>query len=246
MDKPRPKLNSALSPLPSEPSYQTGYCKPPASSRFTPGHSGNPKGRPKGAKSKLPSLNEERLKTIVIEEAYRTIKVRDGGRHITIPMAQAVMRTLALSAVKGNNRAAQIFTSIIQTVETENKQLHSSWLDTAFDYKLAWDKELERRTRLGIVAPDPIPHPDDIVINARTGDVKVKGPLTKAEKELWDQAALIKSECLIAIASLERKLKRAENDVVRGELLEKLATEQKLLAAVCKFVPDREPFDRVF
>lgn len=207
--------------MPHQSTYQTGYCKPPVANQFTAGHSGNPKGRPRGAKAKLPSLKEERLKTIVIEEAYRTIKVRDGGRNITIPMAQAVMRTLALSAVKGNNRAAQIFTKIIQTVETENKKLHSEWLNSALDYKLAWDQELQRRTRLGIVAPYPILRPDDIVINARTGDVKVKGPLTKAEKELFDQAALIKDECQINIASLELKLKRITNDTYRGELLER-------------------------
>ena len=65
---------------------------------------------------------------------------------------------------------------------------------------------------------------------------------------IWESQfdSIKQRDALIAIASLERKLKRAENDVVRGELLEKLATEQKLLAAVCKFVPDREPFDRVF
>ncbi|MEP6828084.1 MAG: hypothetical protein ABJA10_08415 [Aestuariivirga sp.] len=70
--------------------------------------------------------------------------------------------------------------------------------------------------------------------------------MTKAEKELWDQAAIIKNECQIDSASLERKLKRVENHDVRDELLEKLAAEQKLLSAACKCVPDREPFDRVF
>ncbi len=80
---------------------------------------GIPKGRPEGAKSKRPALNDKRLKTIVIEEAYRTVKVRDVERNLTILMAQTVVRTLALSAVKGSNRAAQIFTRIIQTVETE-------------------------------------------------------------------------------------------------------------------------------
>lgn len=69
--------------------------------------------------------------------------------------------------------------------------------------------------------------------------------MTKAEKELWEHAALIKNECQISIASLERKLKSADNHDVLDELLEKLAAEQKLLSAVCKFVPDRKPFDRL-
>ncbi|MFZ3585531.1 DUF5681 domain-containing protein, partial [Loktanella sp. DJP18] len=36
--------------------YSVGYAKPPESSRFKKGKSGNPKGRPKGAKSKQPNL----------------------------------------------------------------------------------------------------------------------------------------------------------------------------------------------
>ena len=40
-------------------SYDVGYGKPPASTRFKPGQSGNPKGRPKGANNKKPKLNEE-------------------------------------------------------------------------------------------------------------------------------------------------------------------------------------------
>ncbi len=33
---------------------QVGYRKPPVSSRFRKGKSGNPKGRPKGSRSELP------------------------------------------------------------------------------------------------------------------------------------------------------------------------------------------------
>ena len=74
--------HKALTRLPSsETDYEVGYGKPPKSSRFKKGKSGNPKGRPKGAKNRLPNLNEERLKSIIIKEAYRPINVVEDGRH---------------------------------------------------------------------------------------------------------------------------------------------------------------------
>ena len=86
-DKPtvRPKL-------PLEPSeYEVGYAKPPLSTRFRRGQSGNPSGRPKGSTKKsaaLPALNDERLKTIILEEAYRSISLNDPNGQVDIPMAR--------------------------------------------------------------------------------------------------------------------------------------------------------------
>jgi len=68
--------------------YEVGYGKPPVASRFEPGHSGNPRGRPKGARNRMPAFNEERLKAIILEEAYRTIKVSEGQRQVTIPWSR--------------------------------------------------------------------------------------------------------------------------------------------------------------
>ena len=65
---------------PQSDAYKVGYGKPPQDTRFKPGRSGNPKGRPKGARNKVPALNEQRMKTIILGEAYRTITVTDGGR----------------------------------------------------------------------------------------------------------------------------------------------------------------------
>jgi hypothetical protein len=101
--RPRLKLLSPSKPT----SYKVGYGKPPTASRFKPGQSGNPKGRPKGARNKLPALNEERLKKIMIEEAYRTIEVTEGKRQIPIPMVQAILRSLAMKAARGDHRAQQ-------------------------------------------------------------------------------------------------------------------------------------------
>ena len=58
-------------------------------------------------------------------------------------------------------------------------------------------RELERRRTLGIVAPDPVPHPDHIRIDLRTGNLGILGPLTKEEKadlETWRRYKLFFQE----------------------------------------------------
>nr|WP_306262013.1 DUF5681 domain-containing protein [Pararhizobium sp. IMCC21322] len=49
------KSKSLGTRLPDNADYEVGYAKPPQSSRFKPGMSGNPKGRPKGARNKFPA-----------------------------------------------------------------------------------------------------------------------------------------------------------------------------------------------
>jgi len=175
--------------------YDVGYAKPPTATRFQPGQSGNPSGRRKGTAKKgpaLPALNDERLKSIILEEAYRSISINDPNGQIDIPMAQAVVRSLAVNAAKGNQRAQRLFTELLTSVERENKKLHDEWLQTAINYKVEWDEELARRKKLGIDAPGPVPHPDDIVIDMSTGSVRVIGPMTKEEKQKWDELRDVK------------------------------------------------------
>jgi hypothetical protein len=135
--------------------------KPPEATRFKPGQSGNPKGRPRGNKSKSDTQQHERLKSIVLEEAYRKIKVNDGTSQVTVLMAQAVMRPLAVTAVKGNTRAQKLFSELLSNTELSNKQAEDDYLQTMISYKADWEMELERRKLHGITGlPEPLPHPD--------------------------------------------------------------------------------------
>jgi hypothetical protein len=201
--------------------YDIGYGKPPAQHRFKKGQSGNPHGRPKGARNRLPGLHEERLKSIVMQEAYRQISVKEGEKTISVPMATAVVRSLAVAGAKGNNRAAQIFTHMIKVIEGENKELHWSYFSTGLDYKDAWNKELRRREQLGITGPEPLPHPDDLILDARTGAITVRGPLIEREKDWWLLADMLKSEYRKIIAGHERQLRRNPNHPDSIALLKK-------------------------
>ena len=175
------------SSLVARPGYDVGYGKPPKDTRFKPGQSGNPKGRPRGSKNKRPGMHEERMKDLILDEAYRDITIREGHRSVTIPMAQAVMRSLAVNAAKGQHRAQRLFSELLASVESSRKILHDQWLDTAITYKVEWEKELRRREQLGIIdLPEPLPHPDHVKIDMIEGTAVIVGPATKEEKAEYD------------------------------------------------------------
>ncbi|MEQ9244443.1 MAG: DUF5681 domain-containing protein [Nitratireductor sp.] len=208
-------------------SYDVGYGRPPEETRFKPGRSGNPRGRPRGARNKKPALNEERLKEIILEEAYRRITVRDGHRNVSVPMAQAIVRSMAVNAAKGQHRAQRLFAEMLSSTERQNKAQVDEWFCAALDYKIDWEEELHRREMLAITnLPDPLPHPDQVKIDMDTGMARIEGPATKEalaevmrwrekqedfQKELeWIEADLKRARKPERIALLEADKKQVE------------------------------------
>jgi hypothetical protein len=227
----RPKLKT-----PDRSSYEVGYGKPPAGTRFKAGQSGNPRGRRKGSKNKLPALNEERLKSIILEEAYRSIKINEGDRQISITMAQAIMRSLAVNAVKGQHRSQRLFSELLSTTESQNKRCNDELLDVAMTYKIQWERELDRRQRLGITGlPEPLPHPDHVVIDVRNGTANIRGPATKEEKAEWDMWKARKSEFEAELLELKQLL--ADPDYQYKKFVrEEIAQTKKVLEIIARAI----------
>lgn len=81
-----------------------GYGRPPVASRFKPGQSGNPKGRPKG------TLN---LKTDLRNELSEKIQIREGQRSLKVSKQRAMLKALVAEALKGDARAANVVLTLV-------------------------------------------------------------------------------------------------------------------------------------
>jgi hypothetical protein len=76
---------------------EVGYGRPPVASRFKPGKSGNPKGRPKGANN---------LKTLIREAMTASIPIQEGEKIRRVTRLEGVVLRQIQSALKGNDKSA--------------------------------------------------------------------------------------------------------------------------------------------
>jgi Family of unknown function (DUF5681) len=74
-----------------------GYKRPPREHQFRPGQSGNPSGRPKGARN---------FKSELREELSELVTVRDGDQEIEVSKQRALIKSLVAAAIEGKQRAA--------------------------------------------------------------------------------------------------------------------------------------------
>jgi len=74
-----------------------GYARPPTASRFKPGKSGNPHGRPR---------NSRNLKTIIQSALTAPVVLREGARKRSISKLEGIVLKQVESALKGNEKAA--------------------------------------------------------------------------------------------------------------------------------------------
>jgi hypothetical protein len=122
--------------------YQVGYGKPPRETRFTKGQSGNPRGRPCGAKNLKTLLNEALNEIIIVTE--------NGGRR-RVSKREAIITQLVNRSATADFRAIKILLDLLRNIEAQTEPAAET-----FAFNDADEKVLEQlRARFPI--PDSKP-----------------------------------------------------------------------------------------
>jgi hypothetical protein len=119
--------------------YSVGYGRPPEATRFKPGQSGNPKGRPKGAKN---------LTTLVTEELRRPIILKENGKTRRVSKAEAIVKQLVNKALSADAKSTIIVFDEMRRVEALADAQHAAAPDISRPEDQATLQSIFRRIQL--------------------------------------------------------------------------------------------------
>jgi hypothetical protein len=99
-------------PPDEEGDHEVGYRKPPRHTRFTKGQSGNPRGRPPGAKN---------LKTLLSDALNEFVIVSENGGRRKITKREAIVTQLVNRSASADFRAIKILLDMVRDIEGQSE-----------------------------------------------------------------------------------------------------------------------------
>jgi hypothetical protein len=88
--------------------YEVGYGKPPRGAGFKKGQSGNPRGRPRGAKN---------LTTLLNDALNEPVKITENGRRRKITKREAVIKQLVNKSASSDARSLKMLLDLMLNLE---------------------------------------------------------------------------------------------------------------------------------
>lgn len=145
-----------------------------------------------------------------------------------LPAIQAVFRAMGVAAMKGNRFVQKTLAEMVTKMEADHHATKFELFSTMFDYKHKWDEEIERCRLAGLPEPQPVPHPDDVILDPNTGDVKFLGPKTKEEKQRLDHALARRDEAQKLVSEFASRYRRTRDASRKAFWLDEWHHEQKM------------------
>jgi hypothetical protein len=167
------------------------------------------------------------------------MKLGEAGKPVRLSVLAANLRAMGVAGIKGQVLAQRSFVRIVEAAEQAKNAGDQEYLDTVLGYKAHWEEELNRRRGLNISAPDPIPHPDDIIIDPRAGTITIMGPMTAEEKPKWDKVRKTMKDLEEESAWYRTEPARTDDEDYRAFLLEQAQGEDKLRERIASLVFER-------
>jgi hypothetical protein len=119
--------------------YPVGYGRPPEQHQFQRGQSGNPTGRPKGARSVVADVRDE---------SAELVSVKDGERTVELTQQRALIKALYKAGLGGDLRAANIVLNLCSQALACDAEQSTDDVDVdAADQAIAKASEERQRQR---------------------------------------------------------------------------------------------------
>jgi hypothetical protein len=152
---------------------KVGYGRPPKVYRFKKGQSGNPLGSSQKAR-KRQRRQVLSFDDVVLDDARKPIRIREGNRTSTISLREALLQKLYAMGLNGNRLALKVSLDKITEAEQNQREQILDLYEAALDYKENYPARAKYCRDRGL-AP-LLPHPEDVQLDPYTGKVTITGP----------------------------------------------------------------------
>lgn len=166
-----------------------------------------------GAAGKPDPLTD--LERALLAEARRRVTVRDGGTPVEMSVNEIVVRKTSETAAKGNSHAQRIVLEMFAAAEAREASIKEA--NAAFwrAYQRHYRSEIAEARKKGEPVPEPVPHPDDILIDDRN-NISIDGPVTEPEAQAYAYSVNLR-DAFMRQHVLDEKRGNLRGEVERAE-----------------------------
>lgn len=201
-----------------------GYGKPPKWSRFRPGQSGNPRGRPRKAKQDGDvSSVDSAVNEIYRRALQRKVRVKDGDRFREITSYEAIVGAQLQTAARGNAYAQREVMQRARELEADEERRRRAiddeqreFVEKMIAFRKAMTQRWDEAAREDREPDDPWPHPDDILIDTARIDARIRGPLDASDVPTYEY---FRAERDVAFAEAELAFRERRRTGLAGARL---------------------------